>query len=108
MAYRTKLVLESGDRVALEATVEALVDIADRQGAEVTGPHSKPAREVTVPLYKRPGGERFRIWRYRVYRRTLEVTGPDRVMRALAAHGVPDSIDLTLSIDTVGPLGSSG
>lgn len=102
MSYRTKLVLESGDRRALDATVSELRTVAAAKGAEVAGPHTKPSRRVQIPLYKRLDGvERFGTWEYEIYTRELTVVGHDGAARAIASEAIPKSIAVTLTIDTV-------
>lgn len=109
MPYRTRLVLTSGDRTALDAAVESLRSLAAAKGAEVAGPHTKPSRTIGVPLFKRhDGDERFGTWEYDVYVRELTVTGHDTVARSLASASLPNSVAVSLTIDHIEPMGRNG
>ncbi|MFP4591481.1 MAG: 30S ribosomal protein S10 [Halobacteriales archaeon] len=100
MPYRARFELESGDRGALEATVARLRELADRKGADVTGPHARPTRRVDVPMYLRHDATApFRTWRYRVYTRHLEVVGHESVTRAIANVDVDPAVGVSLRIE---------
>lgn len=106
MPYRTRLELTSGDRTALDAAVASLRSLAEAKGADVAGPHTRPVRTVTVPLFKRiDGDDRFDTWEYDVYVRELTVTGYDEVTRTMAAQRLPDSVAVALTIDHIEQLG---
>lgn len=103
MPYRTRLELTSGDRVALDATIDRIRTMVERKGANLAGPHTRPTEEVEVPLYKSHRGEdRFRPWRYAIYRRELEIVGHEGVAREMAAFELPSSIHVTLTIQEIG------
>lgn len=53
MAFVTRLRLTSGNRETLEQVVSDLKVTAERKGIKLTGPHSKPPEEFTVPQYRR-------------------------------------------------------
>lgn len=108
MPYRTTLVLTSGDRTALDAAVASLRSIAEAKGVEVAGPHTKPSRTITVPLFKDLAGEsRFDTWEYEVFVRELTVTGHNDVTRHLASQSLPSSVSLSVTIDHVEPVGKN-
>lgn len=108
MPYRATLLLTSGDRSALDRTVDRLRRVADRKGANVSGPHTRPTRELDIPLYKSPrGDETFDTWRYTVYTRKLEVVGHESVTRAIAAETAHAVVDITLTVTSAEPAESS-
>lgn len=108
MPYQATLQLRSGDRAALDATVDDLVAIATGKGAEVAGPHPKPTKTVRVPLYTSHAGEKLlRMWEYTVYTRHLEITGHEAVAKRLAQQSIPSQVAISMTIDHIGHLGST-
>lgn len=106
MPYRTTLELTSGDRSALDGAVDRLCALAAAKGAEITGPHTRPGRTVSVPLFKRlEGGDRFDTWEYEVCVRELAVVGHEGVARTIASTSLPDSVAVSLTIDHVERVG---
>ncbi|MFW6153442.1 MAG: 30S ribosomal protein S10 [Halobacteriota archaeon] len=102
MPYRTHLELTSGDRIALDATIDRIRTMVERKGASLAGPHTRPTEEVEVPLFKSHRGEgRFESWHYAIYRRELEVIGHEGVARELAAFDLPASIHVSLTIEDI-------
>lgn len=101
MPYRARIELESGDRHALEATVDRLRAVADRKGADVTGPHALPTRTVDVPLYRDHAATTPRgTWRYQIYSRKLEIVGHETVTRAIASVDVEPAVAIDFSVET--------
>ncbi len=102
MPYRTRFTLTSGDHRALTRIVDELREVADRKGAEVTGPHPKPTDTIPVPLYKTAGGDEFfRRWQYDVYRREIAITGRESVAERLARRSFPASVAVEVTIEQV-------
>lgn len=106
MTFVTKLSFQSGDRAALEDTVNELKTTLERKGAECKGPHSSPPKKVTVPLYKRlQPGDKFSPWTYTVYTRRMEIHGADDAARDVVANDFHDSIHVEVEVDQKKPLG---
>lgn len=106
MPYRTNLELTSGDRTALDAAVESLRSVAASKGAEVTGPHSRPSRTISVPMYKRlDKDDVFDTWEYEICVRELIVTGHEGVARSIAAKSLPASVAVSMTLEHVEPPG---
>lgn len=101
MPYRARLELVSGDREALDASVDRLRQLADRKGANVTGPHARPTREIDVPLYRHHDADEPRAtWRYRVYTRHLEVVGHESVTRAIANVPIDPAVSVSFNVES--------
>ncbi|MFC7045055.1 30S ribosomal protein S10 [Halobacteriaceae archaeon GCM10025711] len=108
MTFVTKLLLQSGDRVALDAVVSDIRETARRKGAECKGPHSEAPTELHVPQYKHLDGDlssQFSRWRYTVYTRRLEITGREDVVQSLMGRQFPDSLHIELEVEQKKPLG---
>lgn len=108
MPFVTTLSLQSGDRAALEAVVEAVQQTARRKGIELKGPHTDPAIECHAPLYwNLQGGESaFETWDYAVYERRLRIVGHETVARRIAGRELPESVRVEVDVEQVRSSGS--
>lgn len=104
MPFVTHLTLQSGDRAALEGTVEEIKTAAERKGAAYKGPHSRPPRDLSVPQPRRlhADDERtFPSWEYTVFTRELEIHGHDDFARRVAVREFPSSVHVEAEIDQI-------
>jgi ribosomal protein S10 len=104
----TKLRFQSGDRSALDEVVGDLKRMLERKGADCTGPHSDPPRDVPVPLYRdlSAGDQPLGDWRYTVYSRRMEIHGSDRITREIGHMSFPESVRVEIEVEQRGPVGS--
>ncbi|GAB3021280.1 uS10/mL48 family ribosomal protein [Natronobiforma cellulositropha] len=108
MTFVTRLTLQSGDRAALDGTVDDLKATAARKGAALKGPHSRPPRTLRVPQHCRlhADDERtFSSWDYTVFTRDLEIHGHDEFARTLASRSFPDSVHVEVEIEQIHGMG---
>lgn len=100
MTFVTTLTFQSGDKTALDETVQGLKEHVERKGAECKGPHQEQPTHHSVPLYSRcQPGEQFEPWQYTVYTRWLEIHGSDQVAREVAGTDLPDAIHLEVEVE---------
>lgn len=103
--YRTHIEMESGNRKELDASIGRIRSLIERKGAKLRGPHTRPTKEIDVPLYKTHlGDRRFEHWRYHVYSRTLEVIGHEGVTREIASLELPSSINISIMVEDAEPV----
>lgn len=110
MTFVTKLTLRSGDRAALDGTVEEIKELARRKGVEMKGPHPETPRECHVPQYERLDGDpgrQYETWSYTVYVRRIELVGSDQFPRTVLNRGLPDSVHVEAEIEHRRPAGRS-
>jgi ribosomal protein S10 len=108
MAFVTRLRLTSGDRAVLDRVVDGIKETAERKGAELKGPHSRPPTKLSVPQHKRcppEDGDRFDDWRYTVYEREVDIVGHDSFARDVARQGFPSSVNVEVEVDRRSGLG---
>lgn len=106
MTFVTKLRFQSGDRNALEDTVDGLRAMLERKGAECKGPHTEPSDHVRVPLHDRLApGTTLDEWRYEVFSRSLEIHGNDHIAREVGHMDFPDSVHVEIELERKKPLG---
>jgi ribosomal protein S10 len=101
MPFVTKLTLQSGDRHTLDDVVDDIKARAERKGAEMKGPHPQPPTDLQVPQMKRLSteGDRFDVWHYTVYTRTIEVVGHDEFARSIAGQSFPTGVHVSAEIE---------
>jgi ribosomal protein S10 len=106
MTFVTKLRLRSGDREVLDRVVEDIRSTAERKGAELKGPHSRPPDRLQVPQYKSlEAVAEYPGWDYTVYARDLEIVGHDDLARRIAGRDFPSSIHVEVEVERQNPLG---
>jgi ribosomal protein S10 len=110
MPFVTKLRMTSGDRAVLDRVVDDIKQGAERKGAELKGPHSRPPSKLSVPQYQSvpPGedGGEFSPWRYTVYAREMEIVGHESFARQVTERDFPSSIHLEVEIERRAGIGS--
>lgn len=102
MTVVTRFSFKSGDREALEAVVEDIVDLSRRKGAELRGPHSDPPTDHEVTLYRSLDGDRdggTTMWTYTVFQRRIEIRGYEDLAREFLERDYPDSIQIEAEVE---------
>ncbi|RBI61056.1 30S ribosomal protein S10 [halophilic archaeon] len=108
MTFVTKILLQSGDRHALDGVVSNIRSIAERKGAELKGPHSDPPDHKRVPQYKSISGEesrQFKSWEYTVYTRKMEIVGHNEVARRVADLEFPQGVRVEVELEQIEGMG---
>lgn len=107
MPYRTRLTLSSGDRRLLDDTVDRVCDVANRKGANLGGPHTKPTKTISVPLFRSTTAvDPIDTWEYTIYTRELVITGHDGVARSISQLSIPPGVAIDLRIESTEPVES--
>ncbi|MFP8952847.1 30S ribosomal protein S10 [Natrialbaceae archaeon A-arb3/5] len=104
MTFVTRLTLQSGDRVVLDELVDDIKTAAERKGAALKGPHSRPPETLSVPQRCRLHADddrRFSSWSYTVFTRELELHGHDELARDLTSRNFPDSIHVEVEVEQI-------
>lgn len=104
MTFVTRLTLQSGDRAALDGIVDDIKSSAERKGAALKGPHSRPPEKLTIPQHARLHGDderRFPSWEYTVFTRELEIHGHDNLARNIASQNFPDSVHIEAEVEQI-------
>lgn len=102
MTFVTKILLQSGDRPALDGVVSDVRSMAERKGAELRGPHSDPPDHKRVPRYKTLSGDeshQFGSWEYTVYTRKMEIVGHNEVSRRVAEMEFPEGVRVEVELE---------
>jgi small subunit ribosomal protein S10 len=110
MPFVTKLRMTSGDRTVLDRVVDDIKTRAERKGAELKGPHSRPPSKLSVPQHQSvpPEGDggQFGSWSYTVYAREMEIVGHESFARQVTERDFPDSIHVEVEIERRAGIGS--
>jgi len=110
MTFVTRLTLQSGDRAALDSIVDDIKTTAERKGAALKGPHSRPPEKLSVPQHARLHGDddrRFSSWKYTVFTRELEIHGHDNLARNIAEQNFPDSVHIEAEVEQIRGVGGN-
>lgn len=106
MTFVTKLSFHSGDRDALDETVDDLKEMLTRKGAKCKGPHTHPSERITVPLRANLApGEELDTWSYEVFERELEIHGSDEIAREVGHMDFHDAVHVEIEVDRKTPMG---
>ncbi|WP_313694902.1 uS10/mL48 family ribosomal protein [Halorarum halobium] len=109
MTFVTKLRFQSGDRAALDDTVDGLRDMLERKGAECKGPHTEPSEHVRVPLYDTLApGSVLGEWSYELFSRRIEIHGNDHIAREVGHMDFPDSVHVEIELEQREQVGTRG
>jgi ribosomal protein S10 len=107
MTFVTRLSFQSGDREALDETVNDLKEMLRRKGAKCKGPHTHPSERVRVPLHGDLAPDsRIDTWGYEVYRRELEIHGSDEIARQVGHQEFHDAVHVEIEVDQKTPMGT--
>ncbi|MGM0399248.1 MAG: 30S ribosomal protein S10 [Halobacteriota archaeon] len=101
MTVVTRFSFKSGDREALDAVVEDIVETSRRKGAEMKGPHQDPPTDHEVTLYRRLDGDAdggSDNWTYTVFQRRIELRGYDELAREFLEKDYPASIQIEAEV----------
>ncbi|MFC6732058.1 uS10/mL48 family ribosomal protein [Haladaptatus sp. DYSN1] len=103
MSFTTTLTLTSGDRTVLDEVVTDIKRTANRKGAALHGPHTKPTEVHAAPQAKRlhPTGDSYPQWEYTVYTRVIEIEGHDDFARAATQWDFPAGVHVEAEIKQV-------
>ncbi|MCU4741884.1 hypothetical protein OB955_20955 [Halobacteria archaeon AArc-m2/3/4] len=108
MTFVTRLTLQSGDRAALDGIVDDIKTSAERKGAALKGPHSRPPTKHSVPQPQRlhaDDNRQFSSWEYTVFTRELEIHGHDSLARNIASQNFPDSVHIEAEVEQIHRMG---
>ncbi len=108
MTFVTRLTLQSGDRAALDGLVSDIKTTAERKGAALKGPHSRPPNRLRVPRYCRlhADDERtFKSWAYTVFTREIEIHGHGDFASQLLDRQFADSIHVEVEVEQIHGMG---
>jgi ribosomal protein S10 len=110
MTFVTKILLQSGDRPALDGVVSDIRSMAEQKGADLRGPHSDPRDHKRVPRYKTLSGDdtrQFASWDYTVYTRKMEIVGHNEVSRRVAAMEFPEGVRVEVELEQISGMGKT-
>ncbi|MFB6093464.1 MAG: 30S ribosomal protein S10 [Halanaeroarchaeum sp.] len=101
MTVVTRISFKSGDREALDAVVDDIVETSRRKGAALKGPHQDPPEDHQVSLYRHlDGRERAAsTWTYTVFKRRIELHGHDDLAREFLERSYPHSVRVEAAVD---------
>ncbi|KXA95026.1 30S ribosomal protein S10 [candidate division MSBL1 archaeon SCGC-AAA259E19] len=98
---KARIKLTGTDINKLEEVCEELVGIAERIGAEKSGPIPLPTKRVKVPVRKSPDGEgtaTWDKWELRVHKRLIDMEANERAMKQIMRVQVPEEVNIEIEL----------
>ncbi|ADP77442.1 SSU ribosomal protein S10P [Methanothermus fervidus DSM 2088] len=96
-----RIKLTGTDPKKLEYVCEQVKKIAERTGAEMSGPIPLPTKRLVVPTRKSPDGEgsaTWEKWEMRIHKRLITVEADERTMRQIMKVSVPDNVNIEIEL----------
>lgn len=100
MTFVTRLTLRSGDRVALEKTMEEIKHTVEKKGIQLKGPHTPPPVSYRAPQYRRMDDTKLKFspWEYTVYERWVDMVGYDDSIKRITGMEFPKCIHVEVEV----------
>ncbi len=98
---KARIKLSGTDIEKLNEVCDELVNIAERIGAEKSGPVPLPTKKVEVPVRKSPDGEgtaTWDKWEMRVHKRLIDMEANERAMKQIMRVQVPEEVNIEITM----------
>lgn len=96
---KARIKLSGTDVEKLDEVCNQLIGIAERIGAEKSGPIPLPTNRVEVPVRKSPDGEgtaTWDKWEMRVHKRLIDMEANERAMKQIMRVQVPEEVNIEI------------
>ncbi len=100
---KARIRLSGIDAKALDQVCEDIIGIAERVGANKSGPIPLPTKHITVPVRKSPDGEgtaTWDKWELRIHKRLIDMEADERAMRQIMRIRVPEEVNIEIELKT--------
>mgnify|MGYP006309326729 CR=1 FL=1 len=98
---KARIKLSGTDVDKLNEICDQLVEIAERIGAEKSGPIPLPTKRVKVPVRKSPDGEgtaTWDKWELRIHKRLIDMEANERAMKQIMRVQVPEEVNIEIEM----------
>jgi len=98
---KARIKLSGTDVGKLEEICDELINIAERIGAEKSGPVPLPTESVEIPVRKSPDGEGVATWdkwEMRVHKRLIDMEANERAMKQIMRIQVPEEVNIEITM----------
>ncbi|KXB05619.1 30S ribosomal protein S10 [candidate division MSBL1 archaeon SCGC-AAA382A13] len=98
---KARIKLSGTDVEKLNQVCDELIQIAERIGAEKSGPIPLPTKRVKVPIRKSPDGEgtaTWDKWEMRVHKRLIDMEANERAMKQIMRVQVPEEVNIEITM----------
>lgn len=98
---KARIKLSGTDVGKLEEICDELINIAERIGAEKSGPVPLPTERVEIPVRKSPDGEGVATWdkwEMRVHKRLIDMEANERAMKQIMRIQVPEEVNIEITM----------
>lgn len=98
---KARIKLSGTDVGKLNEVCDQLIGIAERIGADSSGPIPLPTKRVKVPVRKSPDGEgtaTWDKWELRIHKRLIDMEANERVMKQIMRVQVPEEVNIEIEM----------
>lgn len=98
---KARIKLSGKDHDKLEDVCGQVKDIAQKTGADMSGPIPLPTRRLRIPVRKSPSGDgtaTWERWEMRIHKRLIDIEANERTMRQIMRVRVPDGVNIEIEL----------
>jgi small subunit ribosomal protein S10 len=98
---KARIILVGKDVKEIHNVCNQIITIAERTGANFSGPIPMPTKKLKVTSRKSPDGEgteTWERWEMRIHKRVIDVDADERSLRQIMRVQVPDGVHIEIEL----------
>ena len=98
---KARIKLYSTDIKKLNTIVQHIIDIAEKVGAEFSGPINLPTKKMLVTTRKSPDGEgtgTWDRWEMRIHKRLIDLAAEERALHLVMRVPIPKDVNIEIQV----------
>ncbi len=96
---KARIKLESQKCEDVEDVCAQIKEVCSKSGVEFKGPIPLPTKRLKISTRKTPcgdGSDTYERWEMRIYKRLIEISADDRVLREVMRIKIPDTVHVEM------------
>jgi len=98
---KARIILVGKDVKELQNVCDQIISVAEKTGANFSGPIPMPTKRLKITCRKSPDGEgtdTWDRWEMRIHKRVIDVDADERSLRQIMRVQVPDGIRIEIEL----------
>lgn len=98
---KARIILIGKDAKELQNVCNQIISVAEKTGANFSGPIPMPTKRLRITCRKSPDGEgtdTWDRWELRIHKRVIDVDADERSLRQIMRVQVPDGIRIEIEL----------
>lgn len=98
---KARIKLESQNINDVDDVCTQIKDVCSKSGVEFKGPIPLPTKRLKISTRRTPcgdGSDTYEKWEMRIYKRLIEMSADDRVLREVMRIKIPDSVHVEMAL----------